>query len=131
VNQAVNLAGRRAQIIAAGGLAPGPGIDDRVPSAPPPLLEFIPLRTAGQQSAAGAGVGEWSGVAGSGAYGGGGGAGDDEGEQEAGESLEDMLTRRTKEFNISTRERPGDVGNWLRFVALQDEFLQVFVVFRV
>ena len=31
-----------------------------------------------------------------------------------GESLEDVLRRKTKEFNISTRERPSDVENWYR-----------------
>ena len=29
-----------------------------------------------------------------------------------GESLEDVLRRKTKAFNISTRERPSDVENW-------------------
>jgi len=69
---------------------------------------------------------------GEGGGGGGGGWGggereeeEEEEEEERGESLEDVLTRRTKEFNISTRERPEDVTNWLEFVALQNEFLQI------
>eukprot|EP00960_Hanusia_phi_P059897 764321-Hanusia_phi.AAC.3 len=44
----------------------------------------------------------------------------------AGESLEDALARRTKEFNVSTRERPNDIRNWLAFVNLQDEFFKLY-----
>jgi len=47
-------------------------------------------------------------------------------ELSAGESLEDALARRTKEFNVSTRERPNDIQNWLAFVNLQDEFFKLY-----
>ena len=111
--KAVNLASRRARLIAAGGLAEGGGTDDRGvadASASRPAEAFIALDCRRERR---------------GAADGGGGAETEDEEWEHGESLEDMLTRRTKEFNISTRERPGDVANWLSFVALQDEFLQL------
>ena len=42
--------------------------------------------------------------------------------EEEGESTNDYLTRRTREFNGSTRSRPHDLGLWLRFAEFQDEF---------
>lgn len=36
-----------------------------------------------------------------------------------GESVEEYVTRRTKEFNVETRERPFDINAWLQFAAFQ------------
>ena len=36
-----------------------------------------------------------------------------------GESNEELLLRRTREFNAATRERPDDLQLWLRFAAFQ------------
>eukprot|EP00232_Nephroselmis_pyriformis_P023685 CAMPEP_0182854094 /NCGR_PEP_ID=MMETSP0034_2-20130328/1052_1 /TAXON_ID=156128 /ORGANISM="Nephroselmis pyriformis, Strain CCMP717" /LENGTH=497 /DNA_ID=CAMNT_0024984891 /DNA_START=122 /DNA_END=1612 /DNA_ORIENTATION=- len=54
----------------------------------------------------------------------GGDESDSEGEEE-GESFEGALMRRSKEFNLATRERPYDLGLWLEFAAFQDEFLRL------
>jgi hypothetical protein len=98
----------RQRLIAAGGLAPGArGEAQRSASMVVPAPCFIPL-DMGKDVEGGLGAL---------AEGVDGGWGE--------ESLEDMLTRRTKAFNISTREDPQNVSNWLEFVALQDEFLQV------
>ena len=113
---------RRAQLLAAGGAALGSSANAREARA---VLDFIPLDHRNTKAAS-VGVSEWLGAGGRGVEGSDqGGAHQEQEEEEEGESLEDMLTRRTKEFNISTRERPEDVANWLNFVALQDEFLQV------
>lgn len=48
-----------------------------------------------------------------------------EGSVEEGESFEDSLLRRTREFNELTRTRPQDLQAWLDFAAFQDEFLKV------
>jgi hypothetical protein len=39
--------------------------------------------------------------------------------QREGETNEEMLLRRTKEFNVATRERPLDVSLWLEFARFQ------------
>lgn len=36
-----------------------------------------------------------------------------------GESWDDFITRRTREFNTVTRERPGDESVWLDFANFQ------------
>lgn len=50
---------------------------------------------------------------------------DDEGPVEEGESFEDSLLRRTREFNELVRTRPQDLQGWLDFAAFQDEFLKL------
>ncbi|KAL3135501.1 hypothetical protein ABBQ38_005981 [Trebouxia sp. C0009 RCD-2024] len=45
--------------------------------------------------------------------------GDDE-EEEPGESQDQYVMRRTKEFNIAVRERPHDLQLWLDYAAFQD-----------
>lgn len=40
-----------------------------------------------------------------------------------GETEAAYLMRRAKEFNVATRERPGDLQLWLDFAAFQDEAL--------
>lgn len=37
----------------------------------------------------------------------------------AGESVDEYILRRTKEYNVSTRERPHDLTVWLQFAAFQ------------
>eukprot|EP01048_Picozoa_sp_COSAG05_P003158 COSAG05_NODE_142_length_16591_cov_6.726837_3_plen_340_part_00 len=49
-------------------------------------------------------------------------SGDDETPASRGETLEERLTRRTKEFNQQTRARPQDVELWMSFVHFQAEF---------
>jgi hypothetical protein len=49
----------------------------------------------------------------------------DEGPVEEGESFEDSLLRRTREFNELIRTRPQDLQGWLDFAAFQDEFLKL------
>jgi hypothetical protein len=39
--------------------------------------------------------------------------------------LDDYITRRTRELNQQTRERPHDVKKWLEFVAFQDEMVDL------
>lgn len=36
-----------------------------------------------------------------------------------GESLDDYLTRQTREFNANTRYHPEDIKTWLKFVDFQ------------
>jgi len=36
-----------------------------------------------------------------------------------GESVDEYILRRTKEYNVSTRERPYDLSVWLQFAAFQ------------
>lgn len=43
----------------------------------------------------------------------------DEDEQEEGESWNDYIIRRTREFNSLTRERPDDENSWLEFAKFQ------------
>ncbi len=40
-----------------------------------------------------------------------------------GETEAAYLMRRAREFNVATRERPGDLQMWLDFAAFQDEAL--------
>lgn len=42
------------------------------------------------------------------------------GKDEASETSEQYLMRRTREFNVATRERPHDLQLWLDFAAYQD-----------
>ncbi|KAK9820400.1 hypothetical protein WJX72_009973 [[Myrmecia] bisecta] len=44
--------------------------------------------------------------------------------EEPGETAEQYLMRRTKEFNVATRERPYDLQLWLDFAAFQDEHVR-------
>jgi hypothetical protein len=44
---------------------------------------------------------------------------------DVGESMEEALGRRTRAFNLRTRERPGDAEAWLAFAAFQHEFLRL------
>ena len=44
---------------------------------------------------------------------------------EEGESVEEALGRKTREFNAATRLRPRDAGGWLAFAAFQDEFARL------
>lgn len=44
---------------------------------------------------------------------------------EEGESVEDSLLRRTREFNELTRTRPQELQGWLDFAAFQDELVKV------
>ena len=47
---------------------------------------------------------------------------EDEDEQKAlGQTYEEYLLEKTREFNIQTRERPHDADLWFRFVDFQDE----------
>ncbi|KAL4447355.1 hypothetical protein ABPG77_007388 [Micractinium sp. CCAP 211/92] len=41
--------------------------------------------------------------------------------QRDGETSEEMLLRRTKEYNLASRERPYDIQLWLEFARFQDE----------
>ena len=45
--------------------------------------------------------------------------GEGEDEEEEGESWNDYIIRRTREFNTSTRERPDDENSWLEFAKFQ------------
>lgn len=49
-----------------------------------------------------------------------GGDGDEE-EEAPGESQDQYVMRRTKEFNIAVRERPHDLQLWLDYAAFQDD----------
>ncbi|XP_024385096.1 uncharacterized protein [Physcomitrium patens] len=49
----------------------------------------------------------------------------DEDEQEEGESWNDYIIRRTREFNSLTRERPDDENSWLEFAKFQDELVHM------
>jgi len=40
---------------------------------------------------------------------------------EQGETLEEYALRLTRDLNAATRDRPQDVGLWLRYAAFQDE----------
>jgi hypothetical protein len=40
-------------------------------------------------------------------------------EDAAGESVDEYILRRTKEYNVSTRERPYELNVWLQFAAFQ------------
>lgn len=39
----------------------------------------------------------------------------------AGENEEQYVMRKTKEFNIATRERPFELGLWIQFAQFQDD----------
>ena len=38
-----------------------------------------------------------------------------------GESVDEFILRKTKEFNVATRERYFDIDVWLQFAAFQDQ----------
>jgi len=48
-------------------------------------------------------------------------ASDEEEEGTPGESQDEYILRRTKEFNIAVRERSHDLQLWLDYAAFQDE----------
>ena len=52
---------------------------------------------------------------------GGGEHGADAVKGEVGETAEEAVLRRTREFNVALRERPQDLQLWLDFAAFQDE----------
>ena len=101
----VQLLSQRQRLIAAGGLVRDTGGGERASGDTTQNSAvaacFIPL--AGGSSVEGR-EGGW----------GGSGEAEDLDWGGGGESLEDVLRRKTKEFNISTRERPSDVENWYR-----------------
>lgn len=43
----------------------------------------------------------------------------EEDDEEEGESWNDYIIRRTREFNTLTRERPDDENSWLEFAKFQ------------
>lgn len=45
--------------------------------------------------------------------------GGEEDDEEEGESWNDYIIRRTREFNTLTRERPDDENSWLEFAKFQ------------
>ena len=51
----------------------------------------------------------------------------DDGDESEGENVEEALGRRTRQFNVSTRQRPRDVDNWLAFAAFQNLFVHLQV----
>ena len=48
---------------------------------------------------------------------------DDEEEEEEGESVDDYVARKTREFNEGTRTRPRDPDTWLRYAEFQSQAL--------
>lgn len=79
-----------------------------------PLPEVIPVDVSSERLASGAAAstsgrgGEW-------------GRDGADGDAWVGETVDEYVMRRTRDFNVMTRETPDDVGPWLRFVAFQDE----------
>lgn len=49
----------------------------------------------------------------------------EEEEELQGESLDDFLTKKTREFNQQTREHPENIDLWLKFIEFQDEFFKL------
>lgn len=46
-------------------------------------------------------------------------------EEEGGETMEEYALRQIRDLNAATRERPQDVGLWVRYAAFQDEAFQL------
>jgi hypothetical protein len=42
-----------------------------------------------------------------------------------GESFEEYIYRKTKEFNITIQKEPNNIENWLNFIKFQDEFAKL------
>lgn len=49
----------------------------------------------------------------------------DQSDEDSGKTMEEFALQRVRDLNAATRERPEDVGLWLKYAAFQDEASQL------